>query len=105
MTTPELLRYARGRAGLSQRELATRSGVAQPAIARIESGRVSPRVASLERLLEACGFRLAIRQAGGEGIDRTAIRELLRLTPAERLRLATEEARNLAALAPDKGAR
>ncbi len=32
----------------------------------------------------------------GEGVDRTAIRQMLALTPAERLRLAVEEARNLA---------
>lgn len=31
------------------------------------------------------------------GIDRTVIRRLLALTPAERFRLAVEEARNLAA--------
>lgn len=31
----------------------------------------------------------------GQGVDRTAIRELLRLTPTERLRLAAEEARNV----------
>jgi hypothetical protein len=33
----------------------------------------------------------------GLGVDRTAIRELLALSPAERLALAVEEARNLAA--------
>lgn len=38
-------------AGLSQRELALRTGVAQPTIARIEGGRVDPRVTTLERLL------------------------------------------------------
>ncbi len=32
----------------------------------------------------------------GEGVDRTVIRRLLELTPAERFRLAVEEARNLA---------
>ena len=31
------------------------------------------------------------------GVDRTVIRRLLELTPAERFRLAVEEARNLAA--------
>ena len=98
MTAPQMLRYARARAGLSQRALAERSGLAQPAIARIESGRSTPRFDSLERLLSACGFRVELREAATPGIDRTAMRELLRLTPAERLELAAREARNLDAL-------
>ena len=93
-----MLRYARAKAGLSQRALAERSGLAQPAIARIESGKASPRLDSLERLLAACGFRLDVRAAVDDGIDRTAMRELLRLTPAERLELAAQEGRNLDAL-------
>jgi hypothetical protein len=36
----------------------------------------------------------------GHGIDRTTIRKMLRLTPAERLRLAAKESRNLALLHP-----
>ena len=95
MSARRLLRYARRAAGLSQRELARRSGIAQPAISRIESGRAVPRVDSLGRLLEACGLRLDIRPLGGEGIDRSAIRELVALTPAERLQLATVEGRRI----------
>lgn len=44
---------ARRAAGLTQRALAARSGVAQPHIARIESGRVVPTAQTLERLLQA----------------------------------------------------
>ena len=95
MTAPQMLRYARARAGLSQRALAEKSGLAQPAIARIERGKASPRLDSLERLLKACGFRLEVYAAAGDGIDRTAMRELLHLTPAERLELAAREGRNL----------
>jgi transcriptional regulator with XRE-family HTH domain len=97
---PGLIRYARRSAGLSQRELALRSGVPQPAIARIESGRSAPRVDTLERLLRACGVRLALAPIAGEGVDRTAIRRLLSLSPAERSRLAVEEARNLERVRP-----
>jgi len=100
VSAPQMLRYARARAGLSQRALAERSGLAQPAIARIESGKASPRLDSLERLLAACGFRLDVRAAADDGIDRTAMRELLRLTPAERLEIAAEEGRHLDALIP-----
>ena len=93
----DLLRLARKRAELTQRELAERSGVAQPAIARIESGGASPRAATVERLLAACGFRLKIEPRRGEGVDRTAIRELLELTPDARARLAAEEANRVSA--------
>lgn len=49
----------------------------------------------MNRLLAACGFSLELVPLGGYGIDRTAIRQLLSLTPTERLRLAREEQRNL----------
>ena len=96
MRTAGLLRYARRSAGLSQRELAHRAGVPQPAISRIESRRTVPRADTLERLLRACGVRLELVPVAGRGIDRSAIRRLLALSPAERARLAVREARNLA---------
>lgn len=95
-----MLRYARRRAGLTQRGLAERAGVAQPAIARIEAGRVSPRLETLDRLLAACGMGAELSARRGEGVDRTAIRQLLRLTPRQRLDLAVTEAANLALLHP-----
>jgi hypothetical protein len=52
----------------------------------------------MERLLVACGARLVVEDRPGHGVDRTAIRELLRLTPTERLELATREASALEAL-------
>ena len=94
-TGSALLRRARNGAGLTQRDLARRSGVAQPAIARIESGRVVPRVDTLERLLDACEQTLETTVRSGVGIDRTVIRQLLSLTPRQRLELAATEARNL----------
>lgn len=69
-----LLRYARGRAGLSQRALATKAGVPQSQIARIESGRVDPAVGSLSRLLRACGTTLEAEPGTGEGVDATLFR-------------------------------
>ncbi|MGH9399053.1 MAG: helix-turn-helix domain-containing protein [Thermoanaerobaculia bacterium] len=95
-----LIRYARRSAGFSQRELAVRSGVPQPAIARIESGRTMPRADTLQRLLRACGVRLDLAPIAGEGVDRTAIRRLLALSPAERAKLAVEEAHNLERVRP-----
>lgn len=49
----ETLRELRERAGLSQGQLALRSGVAQPNIAAYESGRRSPSAAMVDRLRSA----------------------------------------------------
>lgn len=97
MEASEVLRKARNHARLSQRDLAVRSGIPQPAIARIERGHVTPRVDTLNKLLAACGASLELRPKLGVGIDRSAMRELLRLSPAERLRVAAESSRSLAA--------
>lgn len=63
MATSQLIRTARTRAGLSQRDLAAAAGTSQPAIARYESGRGEPRADTLERLLAACGATIATKQA------------------------------------------
>jgi transcriptional regulator with XRE-family HTH domain len=86
---------ARASANLSQRELARRSGVPQAAISRIEHGLVSPRTDTLDRLMRACGRDVDLIERPGSGIDRMPIRALFRMPPTERLRLATEEGRNL----------
>ena len=66
----------------------------QPAIARIESGRVIPRADTLRKLLTACGFGFELRAL--PDVDRTAIRELMHISPRQRLELAAAEANNLA---------
>lgn len=90
-----MLVEARKRAGLSQAGLAGRTGVKQPAISRIESGRAVPSVETLDHLLRACGESLEPVRRAGSGIDRSVIRQLLELSPAERLRKATAEADSL----------
>jgi transcriptional regulator with XRE-family HTH domain len=87
-----VLRQARRRAGLTQRQLATRAGVPQSRVAKIESGAVIPRVDTLDRLLEACGEGLESLPRLGRGLDRTGYRELLRAAPADRLRQASAAA-------------
>ena len=104
----ELIRHCRLDAGLTQAELARRLDTTQSAVARWESGKVSPTLANLRRILSTCGWELEITPSAPVGqdevhvadprIDRTVIRELLRLTPAERIQRATEEARALDAL-------
>lgn len=58
MPAATLLRAARRAHDLTQRELATRAGVHQPAIADIERGRKDTRVGQLDRLLRGTGHRL-----------------------------------------------
>lgn len=91
MDARTVLLEARVEARISQRELARRSGVPQAAISRIERGLVSPRTDTLDRLLRSCSRDLEVVERPGTGLDRTLIRERLRLTPAERGRLAVAE--------------
>jgi uncharacterized protein len=55
-----LIRRARTEAGLSQSEVAQRCGTSQSALARYERGVALPTISTLERLLSACGQRLAL---------------------------------------------
>ncbi len=84
-----LLREARSRAGLSQRQLAQRAGTAQSVVARIELGQASPTWQTLTRLLAAAGFdvdaQLAIRPVVGSHMLEDVAR-ILGLTPEERLK-------------------
>jgi transcriptional regulator with XRE-family HTH domain len=98
MDAARVLRQARRRAGLTQRELAARAGVPQSRVAKIESGAVIPRVDTLDRLLAACGEGLESLPRPGLGLDRTGYREHLRTAPSTRLRRAAASAYGLAAL-------
>lgn len=65
----ELVREARRRAGLTQRELAARAGTTQSAIARVESGRTSPSLEQVERLMRLSGFQLLVELAPYDDSD------------------------------------
>jgi transcriptional regulator with XRE-family HTH domain len=58
VTSADLIREARLRAGLSQQELAERSGRDRTVIARWEQGAVAPSLESLLEVVRACGFEL-----------------------------------------------
>lgn len=60
-TAAALVREARQRRDMSQRDLARAAGVPQSTVANVESNRQQPSVAMLERLLTAAGFRLEPR--------------------------------------------
>jgi transcriptional regulator with XRE-family HTH domain len=91
MRAGTILREARTRAGLTQRELASRVGVPQPAVSRIERDRVSPRLETLDVLLRGCGLALDLVERPGVGVDRTLIQERLRLSPVQRAKLTARE--------------
>lgn len=73
---------ARRQAGLSQRALATATGVSPSTIARIEKGRMEPTVALLTRLVEACGLELRMTVAK----PRLPARDPSLLSPEDQLR-------------------
>lgn len=88
-----MVRYARRRGGMTQRELAAKAGIPQETIARIEKGRVDPRVSTLDRLLEAAEFGLEIEPRLGRGIDRTLFH--LGLSPGGRALWAGQSNENV----------
>jgi transcriptional regulator with XRE-family HTH domain len=79
MNAAATIRNARTRAGLSLRELGSRAGTSHSAIAAYEAGRKVPSVATMEHIVEACGydltFSLTRRPSDEEMRDRE--RELL----------------------------
>ena len=84
----DLLRLARKRAGLSQRDLARHAGPVQSVVARIEQGATSPTWETLTRLIAAAGFELDARltlHATGASHMLSDVPRILRLTPEERL--------------------
>jgi transcriptional regulator with XRE-family HTH domain len=95
-----LLVEARRAARFTQRDLAAAAATPQPAIARIESGAVSPRSETLERLLRACGRELVTSPATGEvdPQDWAQVLDLLQHSPAERLRNVERAARSITKL-------
>jgi transcriptional regulator with XRE-family HTH domain len=88
----DLLREARLRAGLTQKELARRAGTSQSAIARWESGAVQPSLERLRELIRACGLELTLGIANYDDSYDEWIERYLDLTPEERVRQAIERA-------------
>jgi transcriptional regulator with XRE-family HTH domain len=66
----ELVREARKRAGLTQQQLADKAGTTQSALARLESGRTSPSLEQVQRLMRLAGFELLVELAPFDDSDR-----------------------------------
>jgi len=81
----DLIREARRRAGLSQRELAERAGTTQSAIARLETGRSTPSFDTVLRLVRLCGLDLDVMLVERDGSDWAQAKDLFALTPAQRV--------------------
>jgi transcriptional regulator with XRE-family HTH domain len=92
MWSAKVLRAARRRAGLTQRDLAQRTGISRSTIVRIESGKIDTRASTLRSLLAGCDVDLEPMPAIGRGVDRSQILERLKMTPAERIRALTQAA-------------
>ena len=63
------LQAARMRAGLSQTDLARRTGTSQATISAYENGSKQPSVATFSRLLAATGTRLAVERAPASVVE------------------------------------
>lgn len=82
-----ILRDARQRAGVSQRQLAIRTGVAAPAISRVENGHESPSFERFTDFMAALGFEpsVELRELSSSAADPVHLAAEARLTPSQRL--------------------
>ena len=76
---------ARSRSGLGLRELARRSGTSHATLRKYERGEVDPGVATLERIVAACGYELRVQFAEPDRAAEHNEAAFAALSPAERL--------------------
>ncbi|MEX1046583.1 MAG: helix-turn-helix transcriptional regulator [Actinomycetota bacterium] len=79
-----LVREARKRAQLTQRELADRAGTTQSAIARLERGDYSPTLEHITDLVRACGLEVRVRLVPLDESDWSLAKSNLLLSPSQR---------------------
>jgi len=80
-----LIREARRRQGLSQRELAKRLGTSHAAVTRWEKGLVRPPWDTVVEAIRRAGLDLRISLVEADGHDLGLARERLSRSPSERL--------------------
>src|SRR5690349_7355452 len=80
-----LIRAARQIAGLTLGAPAERLSTTQSAISNWERGRDEPRLSTLGRILQACGFEADLTFRRHDDVDRAQLRRLLDYSPDERL--------------------
>ncbi|MEZ5101215.1 MAG: helix-turn-helix domain-containing protein [Thermoleophilia bacterium] len=85
MRSARIIREARLRAGLTQAELAERSGRDRTVVARWEQGLVAPSVDTLVELVRACGFELPLEIVPLDDTNETQLKNAARTPPDRRL--------------------
>ncbi|HXG77242.1 MAG TPA: helix-turn-helix transcriptional regulator [Gaiellaceae bacterium] len=85
MRSADLIREARLRAGLTQHELAKRTGRERSVIARWERGAVAPSIETLVDLVRACGFDLPLELLPYDRPDEEQLERNALLSPERRL--------------------
>lgn len=86
MRARDLIRIARDQAGLTQQQLAARSGRPRETIARWESGAQVPSLEAVSALVADCDLDLVLRLANRDTTLIESVREQLALTTVKRLR-------------------
>jgi transcriptional regulator with XRE-family HTH domain len=98
VTPGQLLREARGRHHVTQKQLAARARTSQAAISRIERDEISPTVETLRNLLDLLGEELRLdTEPFDYGFDRTLYQMTLPLDPATRMAAGARAARSASA--------
>ncbi len=93
MRAQDVIRIARDRAGLTQQQLAARSGRPRETIARWESGSQAPSLDAVSALIRECELDLVLRLTRRDTTLADRVSEQLALSPAKRLeRLLPAEA-------------
>ena len=93
MRAQDVIRIARDRAGLTQQQLAARSGRPRETIARWESGSQAPSLDAVSALVHECELDLVLRLTKRDTTLADRVGEQLALPPAKRLtRLLPAEA-------------
>jgi transcriptional regulator with XRE-family HTH domain len=94
-----LIRRCRLQSGLTQAQLAVRAGTTKTAISRLESGRVSPTIDTLERVLLCLGYRLELGAVPlSPRADLAQLDAVADLTPTDRLEHALASQTSLTGL-------
>ena len=99
----DLVKEARRRAGLTQRELADLAGTTQSSIARLETGQTSPSFDLVVRLIKSCGFRLDVFLDPYDDSDLAQAEALLRMPAPERVDYMVDAANHMKELVEEVG--
>jgi transcriptional regulator with XRE-family HTH domain len=100
-----LIRLARRQKGLSQRDLARRARTSQAAIAAYESGRRSPTLETLSRIIRGAGLDLRIRLEEQDDHDQWLARYEAGLSPTAADARRRRDAELVAASGAERAAR